>query len=171
MLLLSSAHASIIKQFGGSFWQFSCLHRVCFRHKTLIVLLPLLVKQSMHSSSLVNAAYIWGSETASVGELLKGDHPLAAMATLMFSPHKLQQVSVRCNVCLLTSRVQCFPWCGWYKQWILQFGIANMWKCVQFTKCFGKVWMLHDEYLERTLITHTSSYIQKAPKNPNIFIR
>jgi len=51
----------------------------------------------MHSSSLVNAAYIWGSETASVGELLKGDHPLAAMATLMFSPHKLQQVSVRCN--------------------------------------------------------------------------
>lgn len=46
----------------------------------------------MNSGSLINAAYVWGEESASVGELVKGDHPLAAMATLMYSPHKLQQV-------------------------------------------------------------------------------
>ncbi|KAH3730075.1 spatacsin-like isoform X1 [Dreissena polymorpha] len=51
------------------------------------------VRKTMYESSLINASSIWGEDTSSVGELLKGDHPLAALATLMYSPHKLQQVT------------------------------------------------------------------------------
>ena len=50
------------------------------------------VRKTIYESSLINASSIWGEDTSSVGELLKGDHPLAALATLMYSPHKLQQV-------------------------------------------------------------------------------
>ncbi|WAQ97766.1 SPTCS-like protein [Mya arenaria] len=49
------------------------------------------VSRCMYESSLENSAVVWGDELSSVGEMLKGNHPLPALATLMYSPHKLNQ--------------------------------------------------------------------------------
>ncbi|XP_053405680.1 spatacsin-like isoform X2 [Mercenaria mercenaria] len=52
-----------------------------------------IVRPSMFEGSLTNAVAVWGEQGRSVGELLKSGHTLAALATLMYSQHKLQQVT------------------------------------------------------------------------------
>ena len=51
-------------------------------------------KDVVYQSSVTNAVAVWSQEAMCVGEMLQGGHTLAALATLMFSPHRLQQVKL-----------------------------------------------------------------------------
>ncbi|KAL4227664.1 Spastic paraplegia 11 (autosomal recessive) [Mactra antiquata] len=51
------------------------------------------VQDCMYTGSLYNAMRVWNEDTSSVGFLLQSGHVLAALATLMYSQHKLTQVT------------------------------------------------------------------------------
>ena len=46
----------------------------------------------MYHASISNSVNVWGKDTSCVGEMMQQGHILAALATLMYSTHQLQQV-------------------------------------------------------------------------------